>query len=215
MKVTYKTQEVEAPLIIVAGDGPTLFGRNWLQMIQLDWKNIRYMTTALDKLLQKHEILFKEELGTMKDIQVQLRAKPDAISKFCRTRSAPYTFRPTIEQELKHLEKMGAIERVKYSKWAIPVVPIPKPDGTVRLCGDFKITVNPALYIDQQPIPKAEDLFTTLAGGKKFSKLDLSQAYQQMLLHPDDQKYTTINTHLGLFQYTRLPFGIASAPAVF
>ena len=99
--------------------------------------------------------------------------------------------------------------------WATPVVPIPKPDGTVRLCGDFKITVNPALYIDQHPIPKAEDLFTTLAGGKKFSKLDLSQAYQQMLLHPDDQKYTTINTHLGLYQYTRLPFGIASAPAVF
>jgi len=53
-----------------------------------------------------------------------------------------------------------------------------------------------------------------LAGGQKFSKLDLSQASQQMLLHPD-WKYTTINTHLGLFQYTRLPFGIASAPAIF
>ena len=97
VKVTYKTQEVEAPLIVVAGDGPTLFGRNWLQMIQLDWKNIRYMTTALDKLLQKHEILFKEELGTMKDIQVRLRVKPDAIPKFCRTRSTPYALRPAIE----------------------------------------------------------------------------------------------------------------------
>ena len=68
MKVTYKTQEADALLIVVAGDGPTLFGRNWLQMIQLE--NIRYMTTALDKLLQKHKILFKEKLGTMKDIQV-------------------------------------------------------------------------------------------------------------------------------------------------
>ena len=54
-----------------------------------------------------------------------------------------------------------------------------------------------------------------LAGGKKFSKLDLSQAYQQMVLDPADRKYTTINTHLGLFQFTRLPFGIASAPAIF
>ena len=113
------------------------------------------------------------------------------------------------------LRKDGAIERVKYGDWATPVVPIPKPDGTVRLYGDFKITVNPALYIDQHPIPKAEDLFATLAGGNKFSKLNHSQAYQQMLLHPDDQKYTTINTHLGLFQYTSIPFGIASAPAVF
>ena len=82
------------------------------------------MTTALDKLLQKHEILFKEELGTMKDIQVRLRVKPDAIPKFCRTRSAPYALRPAIEQELKRLEKMGAIERVKYGDWATPVLPI-------------------------------------------------------------------------------------------
>ena len=110
---------------------------------------------------------------------------------------------------------MGALERVKYSDWATPVVPIPKPDDTVRVCDDFKITVNPVLHIDQHPIPKAEDLFATLAGRKKFSKLDLSQAHQQMLLHPDDRKYTTINTHLGLFQYTRLPFGIASLPLQF
>ena len=75
--------------------------------------------------------------------------------------------------------------------------------------------MNPILHVDQHPIPKAEDLFVTLAGGKKFSKMDLSQAYQQVLLHPDDRKYTTINTHLELFQYTRLPFGIASAPAIF
>ena len=60
---------------------------------------------------------------------------------------------------------MGALERVKYSDWATPVVPIPKPDGMVRVCGDFKITVNPALHIDQHPIPKAEDLIATLAGG--------------------------------------------------
>ena len=215
VKVTYKTQEVEAPLIVVAGEGPTLFGRNWLHVLQLDWKEIRYMTTAIDKLLQKHEILFKDELGTMKNIQVRLCVKPDAIPKFCRARAAPYALRPVIEKDLMCLEKMGAIERVKYSDWATPIVPVPKPDNTVRVCGDFKITVNPVLHIDQHPIPKAEDLFATLAGGKKFSKLDLSQAYQQMLLHPDDRKYTTINTHLGLFQYTHLPFGIASAPAIF
>ena len=106
------------------------------------------------------------------------------------------------------------IERVKYSDWATPIVPVPKPDGTVRVCSDFKITVNPVLHVDQHPIPKAEDLFATLAGGKKFSKLDLSQAYQQVLLHPDDCKYT-INTHLGLFQYTRLPFSIASCSSNF
>ena len=90
VKVIYKTQEVDAPLVVVAGEGPTLFGRNWLQLIQLDWKDIRYMTTAIDKLLQKHEVLFKDELGTMKNIQVRLCVKSDALPKFCRARLAPY-----------------------------------------------------------------------------------------------------------------------------
>ena len=92
------------------------------------------------------------------------------------------------------------------------MVPVPKPDGSVRLCGDFKTTINPILQVDQHPLPKPEYLLTILTKGKKFSKIDLSQAYQQMILEPDHRKYTTVNTHLGLFQYTRLPFGIASAP---
>lgn len=71
------------------------------------------------------------------------------------------------------------------------------------------------LKVDQYPIPTPEDLFSKLAGGKRFTKLDLSQAYQQMILHPEDRDFTTINTHLGLFRFTRLPFGIASAPAIF
>jgi len=97
----------------------------------------------------------------------------------------------------------------------MPIVPVPKPDGSVRLCGDFKVTVNTVLQGDQHPIPKPKDLLTVLAGGEKFSKLDLSQAYQQMVLDPADRKFSTINTHLGLFQYTQLPFRIASAPAIF
>ena len=88
---------------------------------------IGHVTTAIDKLLQKHELIFKEELGTMKDIQVCRCVKPNTIPKFCRARSAPYALRPVIER----LEKMGVLERVKYSDWATPVVPVPKPDGTV------------------------------------------------------------------------------------
>ena len=139
VKVTYKTQEVETPLIVVAGEGPTLFGRNWLHVLQLDWKEIRYVTTAIDKLLQKHEILFKDELGTMKNIQVRLCVKSDAIPKFCRARAAPYALRPIIEKDLMRLEKMGAIERVKYSDWATPIVPVPKPDSTEKLMENNKL----------------------------------------------------------------------------
>ena len=76
-------------------------------------------------------------------------------------------------------------------------------------------TSNGALDVDQYPLPKPEDLFATLANGKLFSKLDLSQAYQQMLLASDLEKYLTINTHLRLYQYARLPFEVASVPPMF
>ena len=71
------------------------------------------------------------------------------------------------------------------------------------------------LEVDKHPLPKPEELFATLAGGRQFTKLDLSQAYQQLLLDEESKQYLTVNTHLGLYRYTRLPFGISSAPAIF
>ena len=92
---------------------------------------------------------------------------------------------------------------------------VPKQVGKFRICGDYKVTVNAALDIDQYPLPKPDDLFASLAGGQKFTKLDLAQAYQQLVLDESSCKFTTITTHQGLYQYTRLPFGIVSAPAIF
>ena len=110
---------------------------------------------------------------------------------------------------------IGVIEPVPHSEWATPVVPVIKKDGSVRLCGDFKVTVNPALTAEQYPLPVIEDLFAGLAGGKTFSKIDLNQAYLQMPVVTESQELLTINTHRGLYRYRRLPFGITSAPAVF
>ena len=87
---------------------------------------------------------------------------------------------------------------------------VPKRDGQVRICGDYKVTVNPVLNINQYPLPRPEDLFATVAGGKYFSALDLSHAYNQIVLDDDAREFLTINTHRGLFRHTRLPFGVAS-----
>ena len=67
----------------------------------------------------------------------------------------------------------------------------------------------------EHPLPNPAELLTTLSGGKRFTKLDLTSAYQQLLLDDESAKLVTINTHKGLYEYTRLPFGVASAPAVF
>ena len=69
--------------------------------------------------------------------------------------------------------------------------------------------------MDQHPLPRPEELFATLANGKAFTKTDLSQAYQQMQLEESSVQYLTINTPMGLYQYTWLPFGVTSAPAIF
>ena len=71
------------------------------------------------------------------------------------------------------------IDKMNYSDWGAPIVAVPKPNGTVRICGDHKVTINPVLQLDQYPVLKAEDLFVSLAGGQKFTKLDLSR--QQVL----------------------------------
>ena len=77
------------------------------------------------------------------------------------------------------------------------------------------MTINQALTVDQYPLPKPEYLIASLANDTAFSKLDLSQAYLQLQLDESSIPYVTVNTHQGLYQYTRLPFGVASAPAIF
>ena len=63
-------------------------------------------------------------------------------------------------------------------------------------------------------MPKIDDIFANLAGGQKFSKIDLRQAYLQLPMDEESMKLLTINTHKGLYQFTRLPFGVASSPAI-
>ena len=130
-------------------------------------------------------------------------------------RPVPFAIKGALEDELKRLESAGIIEKVSHSYWAAPIVTVPKGDGKLRICGDYKVTINPHLDINQYPLPKPDDLFTSLAGGQKFSKIDLTQAYQQMVLDGESREFVTINTHMDLYRNTRLPFGVASAPAIF
>ena len=84
----------------------------------------------------------------------------------------------------------------------------------VWISGDFKGTINPAIQAKQYPLPQTEDIFANLAGGRKFSKIDLCQAYHQIELEEESRKYLTINMYMGLFQYIQLVFGITLAPAI-
>ena len=217
VQVYYEGQSASLPLIVVKGDGPTLLGRNWLGTIRIDWCKIHYTPSAgLQNLLEKYDTVFQDKLGSFKGRQAKIEVDPDPIPHFCKARTLPYSMRAKVEEEIDRLVSEGILEPVEYADWAAPVVAVLKSDRkSIRLCGDFRMTVNPVAKLHRHPIPRVEDLFATLQGGKKFTKLDLSQAYQQLPLHPDSRKYVVINTHKGLFRYTRLPYGISSAPGIF
>lgn len=84
-----------------------------------------------------------------------------------------------------------------------------KKNNRVRICGDFSITVNPNLIIDEHPLPTLDELFASMAGGQMFSKIDLRQAYLQLEVAEENKELLTINTHKGLYRCNRLMYGIA------
>ena len=174
VRVKYGRQEEKVVLVVVGGNGPSLFGRNWLKYLQLDWGKIASVQTtrseSVSALIKRHQQLFTSELGTITPYKAKLQVQPQAAPSFVKPRPLPFAIRASVGKELDLLEKQGIIERVSHSDWAAPIVPVPKKDGRFRICSDYKVTVNQVLTVEQYPLPKPEDLFATFAGGKYFSK---------------------------------------------
>jgi len=103
----------------------------------------------------------------MQGVKAKLFVKPDSKPKFSKPCPVPHALKGTIEQELDRLESMGVIEKVRYSEWAATIVPVVKPDNSIRVCRDYKVTVNSVLEVDQHPLPNPEELSVTLSGGEK------------------------------------------------
>ena len=189
-----------------------------MSVIRLDWSQIHSVqsTTSLESVLQKHSTVFRDEVGLMKTVKATICVKPDAQPRYFRPCHISYFMRDKVNFKLDKLQANGIISAVRHSEWAAPIVPVLKADGhSVRICGDYKVTVNHEAQVHSYPLPRIDDLFLKLAGGTVFSKIDLASAYLQIELDDDSKKYTTINTPKGLFQYNRLPFGILAAPAIF
>ncbi|XP_033100805.1 uncharacterized protein K02A2.6-like [Anneissia japonica] len=226
--INYNGQTVSDKLFIVDKGGPPLFGRTWLSKIKLPWHeifNINYSTNntcgnskthmQVDQLTEKNAELFSERVGLLlKGQKANLHMEVKAMPKFCKAREVHCALRPAGEKELDRLENEGIITPIKFSEWSTPIVPIVKPDKSIRLCRDYKVTVNQAIKPDKHPMPKIEDVFATLAGGEKFSKLDLKNAYVHLEMSDEAKCILTINTQKGSYQVNRLPYGITPATGI-
>ncbi|XP_062513104.1 uncharacterized protein K02A2.6-like [Corticium candelabrum] len=163
---------------------------------------------------KRYPQLFEKGIGTLNGYEARITLRQDAVPKFHRPRPVPYALHSKVDEELDRLQQEGIIRQINRSEWASPIVIVRKADRSIRVCGDYKVSVNPYLETECYPMPNTQELFSTLAGGRVFTRLDMKQAYQQMKFSPDSQVYLTINTSKGLFVYTRMPFGITSAPSI-
>ena len=118
VSVQYKDQEAELSLTVVAGNGTSLLGRDWLLKLRLVWPNLcvnEVRPTADSEV-------FKDELGLVKGTATKLYVDPSIQPRFCQARSVPYALHDKVFQELDRLEKLGIIEPVQFSEWAAPIV---------------------------------------------------------------------------------------------
>ena len=216
VNVDYEGQIYDLPLLVVPGKGSNLLGRDWLQYVKINWSQLNHVETAqLDCLPTLYPQLFSNELGCVRNISAKLVVDEKATPRCYKPRSVPYALQAKVEKELERLQAEGVIRPVEFADWAAPIVPVLKSNGDIRICGDYKLTVNAASKVDKYPIPNIKDLYAKLSGGKYYSKLDLSHAYQQVPLDEESQRLTTITTSKGLFAYTRLCYGVSSAPGIF
>ena len=221
VSVEFNGNKVNLPLLVMKGSGPSLLGRNWFKHFGIQLTGLNSVSfevnsrPAVQSILDKYDQVFSKEVGTFDGPLVHIDITPDAVPKFRKARPVPFALRASVDEEIERLVNSGLWRPVKHSRWASPIVVVPKKNGKIRICGDYSDTVNPVMVVEQYPLPTVTELLSTLAGGTVFTKLDFEDAYAQLSLDEASQELLTFNTQKGLFAPTRLTFGSRVAAAVF
>ena len=209
--VKFNNYSCKLPLYLVDVAFPTLFGFEWIQavfgeswlskLVGLSVNHVETNQKFNDSV--KSSSIFQPGIGIVKGFEACVELKAGARPKFCNFRKPPFAFRGKIGKKLDSLEEEGFLIKVDHSKYASPIHPVMKADGDVRLCGDYKSTLNPNVDTKCYPLPTIEDCLWEIRGSTIFTKLDIKQAYNHLPLREADQLLTTINT--GLVQVDTSP----------
>lgn len=211
-----RTRERYALRTYVVRDGRPVLGLSACEQMGLLTVH-RHRIAALgsekkEALLSEYNDLFGDDLGELRGYTARLELKEDAKPVFTRARPVPLAMQQEVADKIHEMERLGVWRRVKTSNYASPLVVVPKAKG-LRLCADFKSTINPQLKVDQYPMPEPQDIFAQMSGKRVFSVLDFKRYFEQIKV-ADTEEMLTVNTPRGLFRYNRLPYGVASAPAI-
>lgn len=167
---------------------------------------------ALLELLKEHQNVFskgEQDLGYTDQVRHQIRITDEGpISQ--PYRSLPLHQYGEVREHLKGLLASGVIKESS-SPYAAPTVIVRKKDGSIRLCVDYR-RLNLKTIPDAYPLPRIQETFDALVGARFITTLDLASGYHQIAMDPNDACKTVFCTPFGLFEYTRMPFGLMTAP---
>ena len=221
-KVKFHSKVVDTHVHVVEGTTGNLLGCQTAQDLGIlhITQNVtarQYVTTSdtpQSQIIDQFADLF-EGAGKVDGVEIKLHIDQDVSPKEQQHRRIPFHIRLDVENELDRLDKLYIIERVDGpTPWVSPIVVVPKKSGDVRICVDTR-EANKAVQRIKHVMPTIDELITDLNGACVFSTLDLKSAYHQLELNPESRYITTFTTHVGLWRYKRLMFGINAASEIF
>ncbi|XP_039265621.2 uncharacterized protein LOC120341213 [Styela clava] len=170
-----------------------------------------------ENILRDYNPIF-QGLGKLKNFQLKLNIDDSVNPVHQKHRPVPFKMRQKVESAVAKLcdeDICGSVGNCP-TPWVSPIVCVPKPcdPENIRLCVDMR-AANKAIKKVKHPMPTVDELIHDLNGYKVFSKLDLNQGYHQIKLHPDSRHITTFSTHIGLYRYKRLNYGVNAASEKF
>ncbi len=166
----------------------------------------------LQHLVGQFSDVFSPTPGRTQVLHNEIRMPPGNVVRQWPYR-VPEARRLAIEEEIQQMLKLGVIEPSN-SPWSSPIIMVPKPNGTLRFCNDFR-HLNEVSEFDGYPMPRKDELLDRLGRARYISTLDLTKGYWQVPLSKTAKPKTAFSTPSGHWQYRTLPFGLHGAPATF